>query len=151
MNSRHALPIVEKMLQGLDLRLGKGWAYDPREIISNKRKRNKSTPYIHEARPFMEWRANLETWPLVSQMETDSSATGEEEDVNKGRGGEEAGTSGASSPLRKKQKTASSEAEVIGEEQLLEPFSPYGQLDKIKAGIKVLRDSITSSDFSEVS
>lgn len=148
-NSRLALPIVEKMFQGLDLRLGKGWAYDPREIISNKIKRNKSAPYMHEPRPFMEWRANIEIWPLISQMETDSSATGEEEDVNKGTGGEEEGTSGAVSP-HKKQKTASSEAEVIVEEQLLEPFTTYGKLDTSKAGIKVLRDSTTSSDFTEV-
>ena len=28
-NSRHALPIVEKMLQDMGLRLGKSWAYDP--------------------------------------------------------------------------------------------------------------------------
>ena len=83
-------------------------------------------------------------------METDSSATGEGDDVNKGQE-EEVGPSGAGSPLRKKQKTASSAAEVIGEEQLLEPFTPYGQLDRNKAGIKVLKDSVTSSNFSEVS
>ena len=84
---------------------------------------------MHEPRPFMEWRANLEIWPLVSQMETDSSATGEEENVNKDTGGEEAGTSGAVPP-HKKQRTASSEAEVIGEEKLLEPFTVYGKLDR---------------------
>ena len=74
----------------MDFRQGKAWPYDPRGIISNRRRRNKSTPYAHETRPFIEWRDNLETWPLLSQMEIDSSATGEEEeDVNKGRGGEE--------------------------------------------------------------
>ena len=104
---------------------------------------------MHEPRPFMEWRANLEIWPLVSQMETDSYATGEEEDVNKGTGREEAGTSGAVPPHKKK-KTASSEAKVIGEEQLLEPFTTYGKLDTSKVGIKVLRDSTTSSEFMEV-
>ena len=61
------------------------------------------------------------------------------------------GPSGTSSPLCKKQKTVSSEAEIIGEEQLLEPFIPYGQPDGRKVGLKLLRDSITSSDYSEVS
>ena len=116
MNSRHALPIVEKLLQGMDLRYGKTWPYDPWEIISNRRKRNKSTPYAHESRPFIEWRANLETWPLISQVETDSSATREGGEVSRGQEEEEVGLSGIGSPLHKKQKTVSSEAEVIGEE-----------------------------------
>ena len=97
----------------------------------------------------MEWRANLEIWPLFSQMETDSSATGEEEDVNRGIGGEEAGTSGVVPPT-KRQRTATTEAEVIGEEELLEPFTKFGEFDKGKAGITVLRDSVASSDFTEV-
>ena len=92
----------------------------------------------------------MEIWPLVSQMETDSSSIGEEEGINKGQE-EEVGPSGTGSPSRKKQKTVSSEAEIIGEEQLLEPFIPYAPLDSSKAGIKVLRDSTTSSDFTEVS
>ena len=117
MKSRHTLQIVEKLLQGMDLRQGKTWPYDPWEIISNKRKRNKSTPYAHESRPFIEWRDNLETWPLISQMEIDSSTTGEGEDINRGQEEEEeVGPSGVGSPLRKKQKTVSSEAEVIGGE-----------------------------------
>ena len=98
----------------------------------------------------MEWKANMEIWPLVSQMETDSSATGEEEGINKGQE-EEVGPSGIGSPSHKKQKTVSSEAEIIGEEQLLEPFIPYAPLDSSKAGIKVLRDNNTSSKFTEVS
>lgn len=57
------------------------------------------------------------------------------------------GPSGASFPLCKKQKTVLSEAEVIGEQQLFEPFVPYGQPDGSKAGLKVPRDSITSSDY----
>ena len=103
----------------MDLRQGKTWAYDPQEIISNRRKRNRSAPYVHEPRPFIEWKANMETWPLISQMEIDSSTRGEEEGINKGQE-EEVGPSGAGSPARKKQKTVSSEAKVIGEEQLLD-------------------------------
>ena len=57
----------------------------------------------------------MEIWPLILQMEIDSSTTGEEKYINKGQE-EEVGTSGAGSPTRKKQKTVSSEAEVIGEE-----------------------------------
>ena len=73
--------MVEKLLQAMDLRQGKAWPYDPKGIISNRRKKNKSTPYIHETRPFIEWRANLEKWPLLSQMETDSSTIGEKTDT----------------------------------------------------------------------
>ena len=100
-NSRHALPIVKKLLQGMDLRQGQAWAYDPREIISNRRKRNRSAPYVHEPRPFIEWKANMEIWPLISQMEIDLSTTGEEEYINKGQE-EEVGPSGAGSPAHKK-------------------------------------------------
>ena len=80
-NSRHALPVVEKLLQDMDLRQGKAWPYDSKGIISNRRKRNKSTPYMHEMMPFIEWQANLENWPFLSQMETDSFATGEKTDA----------------------------------------------------------------------
>ena len=114
-NSIHTLPIIEKLLQGMDLRQGNTWPYDPREIISNRRRRDKSTPYAHESRPFIEWRANLETWPLISQMETDSSATRERGEANRGQE-EEVGSSGTSFPLRKKKKIVSSKAEIIGEE-----------------------------------
>ena len=48
-------------------------------------------------------------------MEIDSSTTGEEGEAKIGQE-EEVGPSGTSSPLHKKQKTVSSEAEVIGEE-----------------------------------
>ena len=65
----------------MDLRQGKAWPYDPKGIISNKRKKIKSTAYAHEIRPFIEWRANIDTWPLLSQMETNSSATGEKGDI----------------------------------------------------------------------
>ena len=64
---------------------------------------------------------------------------------------EEAGASGVRSPPFKRQKTGTSEAEAIREEQLLEEEIPYGKLDKGKTGIKVIRDSTTSFDFSEVS
>ena len=80
-NSRHALPIVETLLKGMDLRQGKAWPYDPKGIISNKRRKMKSTAYAHKSKHFIEWRANLDTWPLLSQMETDSSATGEKGDT----------------------------------------------------------------------
>ena len=90
-------------------------------------------------------------------METDSSVTGEKAEAplarqaDKGQEVEEVGTSRARSPPHKRQKTVTSEAEVIGEEQLLEQEIPYGRPDKSKTRIKVLWDSVTSSDFSEVS
>lgn len=101
--------MVENLLQDMDLRQGKAWPYDPKGIISNRRKKNKSTPYMHETRPFIEWRANLENWPFLSQMETDSSATREKEDTASTREAgkeqvEEAGASGEDAPHFKRQK-----------------------------------------------
>ena len=80
---------------------------------------------MHETRPFIEWRANLENWPLLSQMDIDSSAKGEKTDAASTREAgkeqvEEAGASGVCSPPFKRQKTRTSEEEFIGEEQLLE-------------------------------
>ena len=61
------------LLQGMDLIQGKSWPYDPKGILSNRKRKIKSTAYVHETRPFIEWRANLDTWPLDSQMEAESS------------------------------------------------------------------------------
>ena len=55
--------------------LGKVWPYDPKGILSNRKRNIRSTAYFHETMPFIEWRANLDTWPLASQMEAESSAT----------------------------------------------------------------------------
>ena len=77
-------------------------------------------------------------------METDSSVTREKAEAasgrefGKGQEAEEAGTLGARSPPHKRQKTVTSEAEVIGEEQLLKPFIPYGKPDESRVGLKVL-------------
>ena len=54
--------------------LGKVWPYDLKGILSNRKRKIRSTAYVHETRPFIEWRANLDTWPLASQMEAESSA-----------------------------------------------------------------------------
>ena len=71
--SRHTLSTVENLLQGMDLVEGKAWPYDLKGILSNRKRKIKSTAYVHETRPFIEWRANLDTWPLASQMEVESS------------------------------------------------------------------------------
>ena len=69
--------------------------------------------------------------------------------MNKGANEQEVGTSGAAPPP-KRQRVATSEADVIGEGIILEPFTKFGQFDKGKAGITVLRDSVASSDYTEV-
>ena len=73
-NSRHALSTVETLLQGMDLIQVKAWSYDPKWILSNRKRKINLTAYVHETRPFIEWRANLDTWPLDAQMEAESSA-----------------------------------------------------------------------------
>ena len=57
---------------------------------------------------------------------------------------------GEGSPPFKRQRTRTSEAEGMGDEQLLQIETLYGQPDRRKAGIIVIRDSMASSDFSEV-
>ena len=53
--------------------MGKVWLHDPKGIISNRKRNIRSTAYVHETRPFIEWRANLDTWPLASQMQDEYS------------------------------------------------------------------------------
>ena len=72
-NSRHVLSTMEKLLQEMDLLQGKVWPYNPKGVLSNRKRKIKSTTYVHETRPFIEWRANLDTWNLDAQMEVESS------------------------------------------------------------------------------
>ena len=61
------------MLQEMNLPQGEVWPYDPKGVLTNRKKKIKSTTYAHETRPFIEWRANLDVWPLDAQMEVESS------------------------------------------------------------------------------
>ena len=96
-NPRHALPTVEKFLQGMDLPQEKFWPYEPKGFLSSRKRKIKSTADTHETRPFIEWRANLDTWPLYAKMEAESSAAeGKGDNVSIGTEEQaQAGTSGS--------------------------------------------------------
>ena len=57
--------------------------------------------------------------------------------------------SGEGSPPFKRKRTRTSEAEGMGDKQLLQSETLYGQPNRSKAGFVVIRDSTTSSEFSE--
>ena len=63
------------MLREINLPKGDVWNYDPKGFLTSRKKKIKSTAYMHETRPFIEWKANLDAWPLDAQMEAEPSAT----------------------------------------------------------------------------
>ena len=72
-NSRHATSIVERMLREINFPQGDVWNYDPKGFLTSRKNKIKSTTYMHEPRPLIEWKANLDTWPLDTHMEAESS------------------------------------------------------------------------------
>ena len=50
--------------------------YDPKGIMYSQKKKINSAEYVHQSRPHLEWRANIETCPVLSQMEESSSEIG---------------------------------------------------------------------------
>lgn len=161
-NLRHALSTMEMLLQGMDLLQGKVWPYDPKGILSNRKRKIKLIAYVHETRPFIEWRANLDTWPLDAQMETESSAakgrgdTASAEIERKGQEDEASASGGQAGRSideeahpSKKQRTE--EPEIVWEEPPQEEFSRYGLPDRNKVGFMINFDSASSSEPSGLS
>ena len=63
-NPRHAFPLVEEFLKKMEFQKGDVWHYDPKGIISQRRKNIKASTYEHEPRTGVEWKANSDSWPL---------------------------------------------------------------------------------------
>jgi hypothetical protein len=61
-NSRGAGEEADRMLKEMKFFLSFPWHYDPCEIISEMRVRNKNIPYVHEFKPEIEKFANQTVW-----------------------------------------------------------------------------------------
>ena len=153
---------MEKLLQEMDLLQGKVWPYDPKGVLSNRKRKIKSTAYVHETRPFIEWRANLDTWPLDAQMEAESSAAEGRGDnlsmeteyqvhvgVSGVSGGQEGMDIDEGTHPHKKQRTAG--IDVIGKGPCFEYFPQFGAPDKNKGGFMITFNDASSSGLSRLS
>ena len=146
----------------MDLVLGKVWPYDPKGILSNRKRNIRSTTCVHDTRPFIEWRANLDTWPLASQMEAKSSvAEGRGDTASEGIGRkgktdeadfsedlEVLDTWEGSHPSKNHR---SDDVEIIWDEPPQEELIRYGEPDKSKVGFRVNYDGASSSEPSRIS
>ena len=70
-NSRHAFKVVESLLKKINFELGYFWNYDPHGVIAQRREKIKSSTYEHEYRPQIEWKANHDSWPMDTEIETE--------------------------------------------------------------------------------
>lgn len=55
--------------------MGYVWHYDPHGIITKKRENIKASTYEHEYRLELEWKANLNSWPINIDMEVETPTT----------------------------------------------------------------------------
>lgn len=60
------------MLKELDFKLREVWHYDPHGVISSRRKDINASTYEHESRLELEWKANLDSWPINTKMEIET-------------------------------------------------------------------------------
>lgn len=75
-NMRQAFEEVTKMLDEMHMMLGESWAYDPHNVISNRKIENGYSAFIHESRLDLERReskgvislagSNIQT-PIISE------------------------------------------------------------------------------------
>jgi hypothetical protein len=76
--NRSTLQVVEAMLQGLGLKQGEAWKYDPLGVINAKRLEFEITGYEHQSRPDLEQLRNLDSWQEVQNR----SLSSQDEDID---------------------------------------------------------------------
>lgn len=74
-NSKQAFKTFEALLKKMNFDLGDIWHYDPHGFISQRREKIKHSTYEHEYRPKIEWKANLDSWPMNREMEIEAPVT----------------------------------------------------------------------------
>lgn len=69
-NTRQDFKIVEALPESMELEKGDTCHYDPQDIIARRREKSKASTYAHEPKSEIEWKANFDSWPLNTEMET---------------------------------------------------------------------------------
>lgn len=71
-NSRQAFQVAKKLMKEMNFDMGDVWHYDRHGVIAKKREITKSSTYYYECRPEIEWKANLDSWPINIDMDIDT-------------------------------------------------------------------------------